>query len=215
MLVPDHNFVPSTNLPWKIKSYIPDGRNSAFSTKPQKVFLKSICIYHTSCIPGGGVSAYLDLTYLIGWQGWLFQPDCLTQVCHFEKIALLKGVILSILPYSRVYFRKNVDNAINGFGLIWTKNHTYLAILCVFRKFVKNEAFFGRSALLKGLILTTKLPYSRVWFYAASSAQVCTLRSECPPWDNPTLIRSVRSLLYNHGFADVVCTGEGGYWCRF
>ena len=82
-------------------------------------------------------------------------------------------MILSILPYSRVYFRKNVDDAINGFGLIWTKNHTYLAILCVFRKFVKNEAFFGRSALLKGLILTTKLPYSRVWFYAASSARVC------------------------------------------
>ena len=54
MLVPDHNFVPSTNLPWKIKSYIPDGRNSAFSTKPQKVFLKSICIYHTRCIPGWG-----------------------------------------------------------------------------------------------------------------------------------------------------------------
>ena len=54
MLVPDHNFVPSTNLPWKIKSYIPDGRNSAFSTKPQKVFLQSICIYHTRCIPGGG-----------------------------------------------------------------------------------------------------------------------------------------------------------------
>jgi hypothetical protein len=54
MLVYDHKFVPSTNCLRRLKSYIPEGRHSAFSKKNPKVLLKSISISHELHPRGGG-----------------------------------------------------------------------------------------------------------------------------------------------------------------
>ena len=60
MLVHDHKFVPSTNCLRRLKSYIPEGRNSAFSKKNPKELLKSIYIYisHELHPRGGGVTLF-------------------------------------------------------------------------------------------------------------------------------------------------------------
>ena len=58
MLVPDHNFVPSTNLPWKIKVTSPMVETQLSLKKPKGISKIHMYISHEMHPRGGGVTPF-------------------------------------------------------------------------------------------------------------------------------------------------------------